>query len=257
MSAPLPWEDDALSDAVPKRQANGTAPARGQQLSVAEIAALGLPVDDPFWMLPEVFDAMLAERGEEIAPPETDTIGPDAPACQPIRQAIAGRAPLPSLAPRKRCAASAPLPEAVRRAVVLIAIPRMPDEQTLGAAHHLLNWYEAEYEGRPTIADMVLWWWKAARREVDIRAVWTNEMRAVWTTTQRSAAPDPTTASVNAFYGYLAHHAACVFIRARGHNLDDDIGRELLRSTGFPPPDKRKEDAAKRILTHAETRALA
>ena len=253
MSAPLPWEDDILSDAVPKRQANGITPARGQQLSVAEIAALGLPVDDPFWMLPEVFDAMLAERGDEVAPPETCTIGRDAPASQPIRQAIAGRAPLPSLDPRKRCAASAPLPEAVRRAVVLIATPGMPAEQTLGAAHHLLNWYEVEYEGRPTIADMVLWWWKAARREVDIRALWDDEMRAVWKMDERSTAPDPATASVNAFYGYLARHAACVFIRARGHNPDDHIGRELLRSAGFPAPDNRKQEYAKRTLTCAET----
>lgn len=270
MSASLPWEDGALSDAHTENRPDEIAAATtevfastpGRQLSVAEIAALGLPIDDPFWVLPEVFDAYLAGNSApldetdsitEVEVAECTRVGSDAPVAQPIRRAVAHRAPLPSLAPRKRGFVSEDLPESVRRAVALIATPRMPDDQVRGAAAHLLEWYPVAYERRPAIGDLVLWWWKAARREVDIRAAWADEMRTLWKTDERPDARDPATASVNAFYGHLAYHAACAFVRAKGHKPDDEAGRELLRVAGFPPPDRRKEYSAMRPLTRAET----
>lgn len=264
MSVSLPWEDDALSDAhtenlpddITAATTEVAASARGRQLSVAEMAALGLPIDDPFWVLPEVFDAYLAGDGAPLD--ETDSITEvevaecirvrsDASATQPIRRAVAQRAPLPSLDPRKRGPASEDLPETVRRAVALIATPKMPDDQVRGAAAHLLEWYPVAYERRPAIGDMVLWWWKAARREVDIRAAWAEEMRALWKTDERPDALDPATASVNAFYGHLANYAACAFVRAKGHKPDDEAGRELLRVAGFSPPEQPARNRRKRL----------
>lgn len=270
MMSALPWEDDALAedaisawpDLPPNTDVHVTR-RDGGQLSVAEIAALGLPVDDPFWILPEVFDAYLAgngppveESGDSIQVDAVDLmmIGSDAPVAQPIRHARAGRAPLPSLDPRKRGPASENLPETVRQAVALIAMPKMSDAQVRGAAAHLLEWYSVEYERRPAISDMVLWWWKAARREIDIRTVWANEIRILWKTDDRPDALDPDIASVNAFYGPLAHHAARAFIRARGHTPDEEVGLELLRSAGFPPPDRdrRGVSASTRFLARGE-----
>lgn len=264
MSASLPWEDGALSDAQPENLADDitaattetAASACGKQLSVAEIAALGLPIDDPFLVLPEVFDAYLVGNGAPLD--ETDSItqvemaecisvGSYAPAAQPIRRAVAHCAPLPSLDPHKRGPASESLPETVQRAVALIATPKMAHEQVKGAAAHLLEWYRLAYKRRPAIGDMVLWWWKAARREVDIRAVWSDEMRAKWKTDERPDAPDPATASVNAFYGHLAYHAACAFVSAKGHRPDDEMGRELLRGAGFPPPERPTRSWRKRL----------
>lgn len=266
MSVSLPWEDGALSDAqtenLPDDSTAATtetaASARGRQLSVAEIAALGLPIDDPFWVLPEVFDAYLAGNGAPLDEADSITkvemaectrVGSDAPAAQPIRRAVAHRAPLPSLNPRKRGPATEDLPETVRRAVALIATPRMPADQVRGAAAHLLEWYRVAYERRPAIGDLVLWWWKAARREIDIRAAWAEEMRALWKTDERPDALDPATAPVNAFYGHLAFHAACAFVSAKSHNPDDEAGRELLRGAGFPPPDRPKWKRQKRIVS--------
>jgi hypothetical protein len=257
MSVSLPWEDDALSDAhtenlpddITAATTETAASAPGRQLSVAEIAALGLPIDDPFWVLPEVFDAYLAGDSASFEAADWTRVGLDASATQPIRRAVAQRAPLPSLDPRKRGPASEDLPETVRRAVALIATPKTPHDQLRGAAAHLLEWYRVAYERRPAIGDMVLWWWKAARREVDIRAAWAEEMRALWKTDERPDALDPATASVNAFYGHLAHHAACAFVSAKGHKPDDEAGRELLRGAGFPPPDRPKGKRQKRIMS--------
>jgi hypothetical protein len=80
---------------------------------------------------------------------------------------------------------------------------------------------------------MVAWWWQAARRSVDIKELWEDEIRVLWRTGERPGAPDPSDASVNAFYGALAHHAARIFIAAQGHNPDQGAGRELLRKAGF------------------------
>lgn len=243
----FPWDEDAISES--SHNATRDEP---RSLSACELGALGLPVDDPFWMSPGAFDAHLSEvEGQQAA--QVKTLGPDAPAAQNIRVACPSRAPLPSLDPRKRGPAVTELPEAVRRAVEIIATPHASDDQAIGAAAYLLKWYQSEYQRRPTLKRIVLWWWKVARREIDIRGVWAYEMRAVWKTNQCSTTSDPATASVNAFYGYLAYHAACVFIRARGHKLDDDIDCELLRDAGFGSPDTRKKDPTKWFLTCSET----
>ena len=144
------------------------------------------------------------------------------------------------------------LPEAVQRAVVIIATPHAPDNQAIGAAACLLKWYQAEYERRPTLKGIVLWWWKAARRLVDVRKVWVNEMRVLWKTDTHPGAPDPTRAPVNSFYGHLAYYAACIFIKAKGHNPNDPTGRQLLRSVGFSPAFNIDERLKKRACTMAE-----
>ncbi|WHZ37338.1 hypothetical protein [Sagittula sp. MA-2] len=223
----FPWDDDAISK--PAHNATNELP---RSLSARELVALGLPVDDPFWMSPEAFDAHLAEV-EGLQAAQVKTLGPDAPAAQNIRVASPSRAPLPSLDPRKRGAAVAELPEAVRRAVEIIAKPHAPDDQAIGAAAYLLKWHQAEYRRRPTLKGMVSWWWKAARRLVDIRSLWADEIRLIWKTDECPYALDPASASVNAFYGVLAHHAARVFIAAQGHKPDDDAGRDLMRKAGF------------------------
>lgn len=92
---------------------------------------------------------------------------------------------------------------------------------------------------------MVLWWWKAARREVNIPAVWADDMRAVWKTNGRPNAPDPAHAPVNAFYGPLAYQSARVFIKARGHKPDGKIGHELLRSAEFFPTETNFRNRSK------------
>ncbi|MBB03911.1 MAG: hypothetical protein CML03_00055 [Pseudooceanicola sp.] len=223
----FPWDDDAISDS-----AHNATCDEPRALSARELGALGLPEDDPFWMLPEAFDAHLGEvEGQQSA--QVKTFRPDAPAAQNIRVASPTRAPLPSLDPRKRGPAVAELPEAVLRAVEIIATPHAPDDQTIGAAAYLLKWYQAEYQRRPTLKRIVLWWWKAARRLVDIRSLWAEEIQLIWKSNERLDALDPACASVNAFYGVLAHHAARVFIAAQGHKPDHDAGRDLLRKAGF------------------------
>jgi hypothetical protein len=223
----FPWDDNAIS-----KPAHNASNALPRSLSASDLAALGLLVDDPFWMSPEVFEAHLAEvEGQRFE--QAETLGPDAPVAQNIRIASPSRAPLPSLDPRKKGPAMTELPEAVRRAVEIIATPHAPDDQAIGAAAYLLKWYQAEYHRRPTLKRIVLWWWKAARRRVDIRGLWVDEIRLIWKTDERQDALDPALASVNAFYGVLAHHAARVFIAAQGHNPDHDAGRDLMRGAGF------------------------
>jgi hypothetical protein len=245
----LPWEDETLAadqNNAPKREPLALAAPR--QLSASEITALGLPVDDPFWMLPKVFDAYLRRMNQVLQTTEQfPSLGPNAPAAQLIRRAVPCRAPLPPLDPREKEPSSEQLPETVRQAISIIATPRMPGTQVLGAAVHLLDWHKNEYRHAPEIKEMVLWWWKAARRHVDIREVWADEMRAIW----KTAALDPAKAPVNAFYGHLAHRAARTFIAAKGHLPDDKVGRELLRDAGFPPPDKRR-NPSNRILTTSD-----
>ncbi|MBY6114261.1 hypothetical protein KUW09_07265 [Mameliella alba] len=223
----FPWDDDAISK--PAHKATSDQP---RALSARELGALGLPVDDPFWMSPEAFDAHLVgvecQRFEQA-----ETLGPDAPATQNIRVACPSRAPLPSLDPRKKGPAVAELPEAVRRAVEIIATPHASEDQAIGAAAYLLKWYQAEYQRRPTLKLIVLWWWKAARRQVDIRDLWVDEIRLIWKTDECPDALDPACASVNAFYGVLAHHTARLFIAAQGHKPDQGAGRELMRRTRF------------------------
>ena len=204
----FPWDDDAISESAHK--ASNALP---RSLSASDLAELGLPVDDPFWMSPEAFDAQLVEvEGQQAA--QVKTFGPDAPAAQNIRVASPSRAPLPSLDPRERGPAATELPEAVRRAVVIIATPHAPDDQAIGAAAYLLKWYQAEYKRRPTLKGVVLWWWKAARRIVDIRSLWADEIRLIWKTDEHQDTLDPACASVNAFYGHLAHHAGERFTSA-------------------------------------------
>lgn len=225
----FPWDDDAISK--PAHNATNELP---RSLSARELVALGLPLDDPFWMSPEAFNAHLAEvEGQQAA--QVKTLGPDAPAAQNIRVASPSRAPLPSLDPRKKGPAMTELPEAVRRAVEIIATPHAPDDQAIGAAAYLLKWYQAEYHCLPTLKGIVLWWWKAARRIVDIRSLWADEIRLIWKTDERQDALDPALASVNAFYGALAHHAARVFIAAQGHDPDHGAGRDLMQKAGFSP----------------------
>ncbi|THH34233.1 hypothetical protein E4Z66_19420 [Aliishimia ponticola] len=189
-------------------------------------------MDDPFWMSSEAFDAHLAEVNAQQAE-QANRLGPDAPAAQNIRVASPSRAPLPSLDPRKKGPAVAELPEAVRRAVEIIATPHASEDQTIGSAAYLLKWYQTEYQRRPTLKGMVGWWWRAARRRVDIRGLWVDETRLIWKTNERQDALDPACAPVNAFYGVLAHHAARVFITAQGHNPDQGAGRKLMRGAGF------------------------
>lgn len=223
----FPWDDDAIS-----RSTHNDTSDQPRVLSARDLAALGLPVDDHFWMSPEAFDAHLAEvEGQRVE--QAETLGPDAPAAQNIRVASPSRAPLPSLDPRRRGPAVAELPEAVRRAVEIIATPHAPDDQAIGAAAYLLKWYKTEYQRRPTLKRIVLWWWKAARRQVDIRDLWVDEIRALWRTDERQDALDPACASVNTFYGVLAQHAARIFVAAQGHNPDHDAGRDLMRRAGF------------------------
>lgn len=223
----FPWDDDAISES--SHNARRDEP---RSLSARELGALGLPVDDPFWMSPEAFDAHLSEvEGQQAA--QVKTLGPDAPAAQNIRVACPSRAPLPSLDPRKRGPAVTELPEAVRRAVEIIATPHASDDQAIGAAAYLLKWYQSEYQRRPTLKRIVLWWWTVARRRVDIKGLWVDEIRLIWKTNERQDALDPACAPVNAFYGVLAHHAARVFIRAQGHNPDQGAGRKLMRRDGF------------------------
>ncbi|WP_297538597.1 hypothetical protein [Roseovarius sp.] len=211
----FPWDDDAISK--PARNATNDLP---RSLSASDLAALGLPVDDPFWLSPEAFDAHLAEvEGQQAA--QVKTLGPNAPAAQNIRMASPCRAPLPSLDPRKKGPAMTELPEAVRRAVEIIATPHAPDDQAIGAAAYLLTWYQAEYQRRPSVKGIVLWWWKAVRRLVDIRELWADEMREVWKVDER----DPSNAPVNAFYGHLAHRATKIFIFATGQPLDGKISQ--------------------------------
>lgn len=271
MNTSLPWEDDALSDGPPQclpddmtaATTETGASAHGRQLSVAEIASLGLPINDPFWILPEVFDAYLtgddtpiknAENSRSVEVADPVAIGPDAAAAQSIRRAAPDRAPLPSLDPRKRRPGSEDLPESVRRAIALMATPKMPHDQARGAAAHLLEWYRDAYQRHPAIGDMVLWWWKAARREVDIRAAWADEMRAIWKTDERQDAPDPAAASVNAFYGHLSYHAARAFVSAKGCKPDDSFGRQLLRDAGFASLDKPIQNARKRAWRTVDAR---
>lgn len=52
----FPWDDDAISESA--HNATNKLP---RSLTACELGALGLPVDDPFWMSPEAFDAHLAE----------------------------------------------------------------------------------------------------------------------------------------------------------------------------------------------------
>ena len=223
----FPWDDDVISKAA--RTATNDLP---RSLSASDLAALDLPVDDPFWMSPEAFDAYLAEvEGQYVE--QAETLGPDAPAAQNIRVASPSRAPLPSLDPRKKRPAVAELPEAVRRAVEIIATPHAPDDHAIGSAAYLLKWYQTEHQRRPTLKRIVLWWWKAARRLVDIKELWEDEIRVLWRIDERPGAPDPSDASVNAFYGALAHRAARIFIAAQRHNPDQGAGRELLRKAGF------------------------
>lgn len=223
----FPWDDDAISEFA--HNATNELP---RAWSASDLAALGLPVDDPFWMSHEAFDAHLAEvEGQCVE--QAETLGPDAPAAQHIRVATPSRAPLPSLDPREKRPAATELPEAVRRAVEIIATPRAPDDQAIGAAAYLLKWYKAEYHRRPTLKGMVSWWWKAARRRVDIRGLWVDEIRLIWKTDERQDALDPALASVNAFYGVLALHAARIFVIAQGHKPDQDAGRDLMRKAGF------------------------
>lgn len=80
---------------------------------------------------------------------------------------------------------------------------------------------------------MVAWWWQAARRLVDIKELWEDEIRVLWRTDERPDARDPRDATVNAFYGALAHHAARIFLTAQGHKPDQDAGKELMRKAGF------------------------
>ncbi|AUQ81147.1 hypothetical protein [Phaeobacter inhibens] len=231
----FPWDDDAISECAHK-----TATDVPRSLSVIELAAFGLPVDDPFWMSPEAFEAHLAEiegQGGE----QTKKLGPDAPAAQNIRVASPSRTPLPSLDPRKKGPAmNEQIPEPVLRAVCIIAKPRAPEDQIIGAAYHLLKWYTSEYESNPEISEMVLWWWKVARRHVDIRKAWVDDMRALWKTSERPHALDPASASVNAFYGHLAQHAARAFITAKGFKPNDDVGRAFLRGAGLPSSESRQ-----------------
>jgi hypothetical protein len=223
----FPWDDDAITGSA--QNATNELPC---SMSARELGALGLPVDDPFWMTPETFDAHFAEvDAQQIE--QANRLGPDAPAAQNIRVACACRAPFPSLDPRKKGAALTELPEAVQRAVEIIATPHTPIDQAIGAAAYLLKWYQTEYQRRPTLKRMVAWWWQAARRSVDIKELWEDEIRVLWRTGERPGAPDPSDASVNAFYGALAHHAARIFIAAQGHNPDQGAGRELLRKAGF------------------------
>lgn len=227
MTEKFPWDDDAISESAHK-----TTNALPRSLSASDLAVLGLLVDDPFWLSPEAFEAHLAEvEGQRFE--QSETLGPDAPAAQNIRIASPSRAPLPSLDPRKKGPAMTELPEAVRRAVEIIATPHAPYDQAIGAAAYLLKWYQAEYRRRPTLKRIVSWWWKAARRFVDIRSLWADEIRLIWKTDECPDALDPASASVNAFYGVLAHHAARVFIEAQGHKPDHDTGRDLMRKAGF------------------------
>ncbi len=223
----FPWDDDAISK--PAHNATNELP---RSLSASDLAALGLLVDDPFWMSPGAFDAHLAEvEGRRVE--QAETLGPDAPAAQNTRVASPRRAPLPSLDPRKKRPTVTEPPAAVQRAVVIIATPHAPDIQAIGAAAYLLKWYQGEYQRRPTLKSIVLWWWKAARRLVDIRGLWAEEIRLIWKTDERHCALDPACASVNAFYGLLAHRSARNFITAQGDNPDYDIGRERMREGQF------------------------
>lgn len=114
--AALPWEDETISaddSNAPERPSPALAAPR--QLSASEIAALGLPVDDPFWMLPEVFDDYLKKMNQMVHTTDAlPSLGPNAPAAQPIRRAMSCRAPLPPLDPRRRGSGSEHLPETVR-----------------------------------------------------------------------------------------------------------------------------------------------
>ncbi|GAA6150044.1 hypothetical protein NBRC116586_31060 [Pseudooceanicola nitratireducens] len=223
----FPWDDDAISK--PARNATNDLP---RSLSASDLAALGLPVDDPFWLSPQAFDAHLAEvEGQQAA--QAKTLGPNAPAAQNIRMASPCRAPLPSLDPRKKGPAMTELPEAVRRAVEIIATPHAPDDQAIGAAAYLLKWYQAEYHCLPTLKGIVLWWWKAARRSVDIKELWEEEFRVLWRTEERPNSRDPLDASVNALFGHVSYRAARTFIHALGHHPDDDIARVLLMKSDF------------------------
>lgn len=69
----FPWDDDAITGSA--QNATNELPC---SMSARELGALGLPVDDPFWMTPEAFDAHLAEvdaqQGEQA-----NRLGPDAP----------------------------------------------------------------------------------------------------------------------------------------------------------------------------------
>ncbi len=242
----FPWDDDAISGSAHK--ATSDLP---RSLTACELRALGLPVDDPFWMSPEAFDAHLAEvEGQQAG--QAKTLGPDAPAAQSIRVACPSRAPLPSLDPRRTGPSVTELPEAVRSAVVVIATPHAPNDQAIGAAAYLLKWYQTEYHRRPTLEDIVLWWWQAARRLVDVRKDWANEMKVLWKTDTRLGAPDPTRASANAFFGHLAYCAAGIFIKAMGHSPDDATGRQLLRSVGFSPAFNKGGRRKKRAGTIAK-----
>lgn len=223
----FPWDDDAISESAHK-----TTNALPRSLSASDLAALGLLVDDPFWMSPEAFEAHLAEvEGQRFE--QAETLGPDAPAAQNIRIASPSRAPLPSLDPRKKGPAMTELPEAVRRAVEIIATPHAPDDQAIGAAAYLLKWYQAEYHCLPTLKGIVLWWWKAARRSVDIKELWEEEFRVLWRTEERPNSRDPLNASVNALFGHVSYRAARTFIHALGHHPDGDIARVLLLKSDF------------------------
>ena len=174
MTEIFPWDDDAVS----QRPDNTTSDVP-RNLSVTELAALGLPVDDPFWMSPEAFEAHLVETEGQVGE-QSKTLGPDAPAAQKIRVASPSRAPLPSLDPRRKAPGKEELPFTVKRAIVVIATPYAPNSQAVGAAAYLLKWYQAEYQRRPTVDALVLWWWKAARCLVHFPDVWADEFKVLW-----------------------------------------------------------------------------
>lgn len=214
----FPWEEEIVSDGTHLNNAS-----RPCQLSVSEVAALGFPVDDSFWIMPEAFDAYLA--GLEAEHITIEAIGPNAPAAQPMRIALPNRAPLPSLNPRKKAPGKEELPPTVERAIVTIATPHAPDRQAVGAAAYLLKWYQVEFQRRPTVDAMVLWWWKAARCLVHVPNIWADEFKVLWNRPDL----DPSEVSVNAFFGHVSRHASRLFKIAQGHPPEDTTAHKISR----------------------------
>lgn len=107
----------------------------------------------------------------------------------------------------------------------------------VAAAKYLWDFYEREYSEKPDLHTIVRWWWKAARRCVDIPAVCADEMREVWKHKERGIRTDLTKASPNAFCAYQSFKAACYFVRAKGYKGNDPEAPVMLRSAGFDVPE--------------------
>lgn len=107
----------------------------------------------------------------------------------------------------------------------------------VGAAKFLWNYYEEEYGEKPNLHTMLRWWWKVARRVVDIPTVCADEMREVWGHKESGKMVDLSKVSPNAFFGYQSFKAACYFVAAAGHKGTDPEAPEMLRSAGFDVPE--------------------